>query len=361
MADSLPRIYPVIMCGGAGTRLWPVSTSRVPKQFRRLLSDRSIFQDTVLRVQPGHLANAHPRPLIVSNIAYRDQIEAQLHEIGVSPLAILLEPVGRNTAAVAAIASAFIRKLDPDGLVLLLPSDHFVAKPGAFCAAAAEAAPLSAGGRIVTFGIAPDRPETGFGYIRAGAALAPSIAAVSTFKEKPNLATAQTYLGDAQYSWNAGIFLFPARLMLDELESLAPGVHAPALASLDAARSEGAAVYLDQEHFEAADSISIDYAVMEKTARAAVFAPLACGWSDIGTWPMIGDLEPQRTDVEPVLIDVSDCIIHAHDDTLVAAIGVEGLVIVSVDGAVLVMPKSRAQDVGKVVAILKARGDLGRI
>ncbi len=361
MADSLPRIYPVIMCGGAGTRLWPVSTSRTPKQFRRLLSDRSIFQDTVLRVQPDRLVNADPRPLIVSNIAYRDQIEAQLEALGIEPLAILLEPEARNTAAVAAVASAFIQERDPDGLVLLLPSDHFVARPEAFCAAAIDAAPLSASGRIVTFGIAPDRPETGFGYIRSGAALTALIAAVSAFREKPDLETAQAYLGDPRYSWNAGIFLFPARLMLGELEHLAPATHGPALASLAAAKIDGAAVYLDPHAFGEADAISIDYAVMEKTAKAAVYAPLSCGWSDIGTWPMIGERQPHLTQVEPVLIDVADCIIHAHDDTLIAAIGLEGMVVVSVDGAVLVMPKSRAQDVGKVVAILKARGDTGRV
>lgn len=361
MAESLPRIYPVIMCGGAGTRLWPVSTSRTPKQFRHLLSDRSIFQDTILRVQPGALAGAHDHPLIVSNIAYRDQIESQLQELGIEPLAMLLEPVGRNTSAVAAVASAFIHKIDPDGLVLLLPSDHFVGRPDAFCAAVNDAAAVSETGRIVTFGIAPDRPETGFGYIRSGAPLAPSIATVAAFREKPDLPTAQAYLSDPAYSWNAGIFLFPASLMLAEIARLAPGTHAPALASLEAAKVAGAAISLDTEQFEQVDAISIDYAVMEKTDKAAVYAPLACGWSDVGTWPMIGALEPQRTRVDPILIDVEDCTIHAHDETLIAAIGIRDLVIVSVEGAMLVMPKSRAQDVGKIVATLKARGDVDRV
>ncbi len=353
-------IYPVIMCGGAGTRLWPASTSRHPKQFASLVTSSSVFEDTLDRVSPARLPGAHPAPLIISNAAYLALIEAQLDRAGIDPLAILLEPMARNTAAVAALASETIRGHDRDGLVLLLPSDHFVADPGAFCAAVAEAAPVAASGYITTFGITPTRPDTGFGYIEAGTPLAPGIARVATFKEKPDLATAESYLADPAFSWNAGIFLFPCQLMLDELARHAPGVLEPARRALAAARRDGPAVHLASDAFADVTAISVDYAVMEKTAFAAVRGPVACGWNDLGTWPIVGDLQRGRRDPEPVLIDTSGCVVHTDGTMLITAIGVDDLVIVAVDGAVLVMPKSRAQDVGRIVAELKARGDVHR-
>jgi mannose-1-phosphate guanylyltransferase / mannose-6-phosphate isomerase len=350
------RIYPVIMCGGSGTRLWPVSTSRTPKQFVNLVSDTSLFSQTVARLAPGSDGLDLADPIIISNARYLDLIETQLDAAGISPLAILLEPCARNTAAVAAVAAEFVGRIDPDGLVLLLPSDHFIGDPGAFRRAIADAVAVANAGRIVTFGIAPDRPETGFGYIRAGARIGPSAFAVDSFREKPDHATALTYLADGNYSWNAGIFLFQASLMRAELATHAADVLTSTQAALDKTVTDGPVHRIDETAFAAVRSVSIDYAVMEHTTNAAVFGPLSCAWSDVGTWPAVGDLQTSSGPVEPVLIDTQNCTVHSEQGTLVAALGVEGLVIAVHDGAVLVMPKARAQDVSQVIAALKARG-----
>ena len=334
------KIYPVIMCGGSGTRLWPVSTSRTPKQFVNLVSDTSLFSQTVMRLAPGSDGLDLADPIIISNARYLGLIETQLDAAGISPLAILLEPCARN----------------PDGLVLLLPSDHFIGDPAAFRKAISEAVAVANAGRIVTFGIAPDRPETGFGYIRAGEEIGPSAYAVDSFREKPDHATALTYLADGHYSWNAGIFLFQASLMRTELSTHAADVLASTQAALDKTASDGPVHRIDEAAFAQVRSVSIDYAVMEHTTNAAVFGPLSCAWSDVGTWPAVGDLQTSSGPVEPVLIDTKNCTVHSEQGTLVAALGVEDLVIAVHDGAVLVMPKARAQDVSHVIAALKARG-----
>ncbi|KJS38542.1 MAG: hypothetical protein VR74_05330 [Hyphomonas sp. BRH_c22] len=350
------KIYPVIMCGGSGTRLWPVSTSRTPKQFVNLVSDTSLFRQTVARLAPGGDGLDLAAPIIISNARYLDLIDAQLKADNISPLAILLEPCARNTAAVAAVAAEFVGRIDPKGLVLLLPSDHFIGNPGAFRKAIAEAAAIAAAGRIVTFGISPDRPETGFGYIKAGEQIGPSAFAVSSFREKPNHVTALSYLADENYSWNAGIFLFPADLMRAELETHAPDVLRGVKDALDRAQADGTVHHIDETAFSAVRSISIDYAIMEHTSNAAVCGPLSCAWSDVGTWPAVGDLQTSSGQLEPVLIDTENCTIHSEQGVLVAALGVEDLVIAVHDGAVLVMSKARAQDVSLVIEALKARG-----
>lgn len=355
------RIYPVIMCGGAGTRLWPASTSTQPKQFHRLVTDKSIFQETVLRLQGVFGIEVHPCPVIVSNRAYGDTVLTQLEEIGISPLAVLLEPFARNTAAVAAIAAEFVREIDPDGLVLLLPSDHHISRPDAFHAALSLAAPVAAEGCIATFGILPDRPETGFGYIQAGEQIGDTLYQVAAFREKPDSDTANAFLKDLRFSWNAGIFLFSPDTMLAELRLLAPDILEPAVKALKDASHEGAVIRLDQDAFERIPPKSIDYAVMEHTRRAVVCAPVCCGWSDIGTWPVVGDLGARQPLTEPVRINADDCLVYTEDDTLVALVGVRDLVVAVVDGNVLVVPKSKAQDVGLIVEELKARGLQDRI
>jgi mannose-1-phosphate guanylyltransferase / mannose-6-phosphate isomerase len=350
------KIYPVIMCGGSGTRLWPVSTSRTPKQFVNLVSDTSLFRQTIARLAPGGDGLDLAAPIIISNARYLGLIDAQLQADTISPLAILLEPCARNTAAVAAVAAEFVGRIDPKGLVLLLPSDHFIGNPGAFRQAIAGAAAMAAAGRIVTFGISPDRPETGFGYIKAGEQIGPSAFSVSSFREKPDHETALSYLADGNYSWNAGIFLFPADLMRAELETHAPDVLGSVKDALDRTKADGPVHHIDETAFAAVRSISIDYAVMEHTSNAAVFGPLSCAWSDVGTWPAVGDLQTSSGQVEPVLIDTENCTIHSEQGVLVAALGVEDLVIAVHDGAVLVMSKARAQDVSLVIEALKARG-----
>jgi len=346
------RIYPVIMCGGAGTRLWPVSTQAHPKQFRRLVTDKSVFQDTVLRLGGEGFAP----PIVISAERYAGLVRSQLEEIGVEPGAVILEPVARNTAAVAAIAARYIAREDPEGLALLLPSDHFIGRPDVFVSAITEAAVTAKSGYITTFGIKPDRPETGFGYIRRGQPVGGPLFEAAEFTEKPNLDKAIQYIADPSFSWNAGIFLFPASLMLDELEAHAPDVLDASTAALDAAAETDGGLLLDPECFRAVRSISVDYAVMENTRRAAVYAPMDCQWNDIGTWAMIGAIRQQGNALEAVQIDSEGCTILSDDSHFVALVGVENLCVVVEEGRVLVTSKDRTQDVGKVVAALKEAG-----
>jgi len=347
-------IHPVIMCGGAGTRLWPVSNQACPKQFHSLVSDKSVFQETVLRFAGAD--GFHAEPVIVSNAAYAGLIADQLAAIGVTPAAILLEPEGRNTAAVAAVAARYLAAAFPDGLGLLVPSDHFIGRPDVFLGAIRAAAPVAAGGYITTFGIAPSRPDTGFGYIQSGAPLSGPVARVAAFKEKPDAATAAAYLATGAYSWNAGIFLFSPAAMLAELAAHAPAILATSAAALAAARIDGACVHLDPVAFAAVPSTSIDYAVMEHTALAAVLAPVDCAWSDIGTWSMVGEVSSRENTPAPVLINSENCLVHAADGQLVALVGVEGLVVVADGNRILVTARDRTQDVGAVVKALKDRG-----
>lgn len=347
-------IHPVIMCGGAGTRLWPVSNQACPKQFHRLVSDKSVFQETVLRFhgQKGF----HPEPVIISNAAYAELIETQLAEIGVTASAILLEPQGRNTAAVAAVAARYLAANHEGSLGLLVPSDHFIGRQSEFVDAVREAADTAASGLITTFGIAPDRPETGFGYIQSGERLAGRILKIAAFREKPNAETAAEYLASGLYSWNAGIFLFKPDTMLGELARYAPGVLEGADNALANALKQEARLYLEAAAFAATPSISIDYAVMENTEHAAVLAPLECAWNDIGTWSMIGAVSSRQNSPSAIEIDSPDCLVHAAEGQLVALVGVEGLVVAVEGNRILITRKDRAQDVGAVVKALKERG-----
>lgn len=347
-------IHPVIMCGGAGTRLWPVSNQACPKQFHALVSDKSVFQETVLRFAGAD--GFHPNPVIISNAAYAGLIAGQLADIGVSPSAILLEPEGRNTAAVAAVAARYLAGAFPDSLGLLVPSDHFIGRPEVFLDAVRAAAPVAAQGYITTFGIAPSRPDTGFGYIQSGAPLSGPLARVAAFREKPDAATAAAYLASGAYSWNAGIFLFSPAVMLAELAAHAPRILETCTAALGAARMDGACIHLGAAAFAEVPSTSIDYAVMEQTAQAAVLAPLDCAWSDIGTWSMVGEVSTRENAPAPVLIDAENCLVHASEGQLVALVGVEDLVVVADGRRILVTARARSQDVGAVVKALKDRG-----
>ena len=346
------RIYPVIMCGGAGTRLWPVSVQAHPKQFHRLVTEKTVFQDTVLRLEGDDFAP----PIIISNQRYAGLIREQLAEIGVEPSAVILEPMARNTAAVAAVAARHIAENDPDGLALLLPSDHFIGQPDVFVAAVLEAARTAKSGFITTFGIKPDRPETGFGYIQSGEPLGGTLCEVSEFKEKPNLETAMKYIADPAFSWNAGIFLFPASLMISELESLAPDILDASTAALEAASEMDGNILLDPECFAAVRSTSVDYAVMENTSRAAIYAPLDCQWNDIGTWAMISAIRQADTANPPINIGADGCTVLSDDAHVVALVGVKDLCVVVEGGRILITAKDSTQDVGKVVAALRDSG-----
>lgn len=347
----MARIYPVIMAGGSGTRLWPVSRAHYPKQFRKMLGERSMFQETVRRVAGQAGRHEFAPPSVIGGERFAELIETQLAEIDAAPAKIILEPFGRNTAAVAAMAAAVPD--DDAALVLLLPSDHFIAEPQAFRDAVGAAAETALDGYITTFGIAAREPETGYGYIERGEELAPGTYRFTSFKEKPNLETAKAYVADGRHAWNAGIFLFPARAMREELARHAPAIQSASLAALEAAKPLGAGLVLDAEIFDACDEDSIDYAVMEKTQAGAVHGPLECGWSDIGSWKAIAELAETATRGDVIAVETDGCYLRSDGETLLAAVGVKDLIVIAHEGAVLVIPKDRAQDVKAIVNALK--------
>jgi len=357
MSEAPPPIAPVIMCGGAGTRLWPASTEAWPKPFRAFAPGPTLFQSAVLRVAPGAGEPVFRPPIIICGAAHQGLVEAQLAEIGVEPSAIVLEPCARGTAALTAVAAGVASALHPGAAVLLSPADHTILDVAGFRAAIARGAAV-AGSHIVTFGIRPDRPETGFGYIQSGEALAPGVAKVARFVEKPDAATAQAYLDAGGYDWNAGIFLFPPGLMLDELRRLRPDIAAPALAALAGAARDGLLVNLDEAAFAACANEAIDRAVMEKTRHAAI-APCDIGWTDVGSWSELWRASPRddagvATHGEVATIDVADSLIWS-DGPKMAVLGVSDLIIVAAGDAVLVAPRSRAQEVRALAEAMKAR------
>ncbi len=346
------KIQPVIMSGGAGTRLWPVSRREKPKQFLALTSERSLFQESVLRVSPAANPCFSP-PVIIGATLHRDLIDAQLHEIGIRPAAILLEPCPRNTAAVAAVAAAWGAETNSNTLILLTPADHHIEDLKEFHDCVAKAARAAQDGRIVTFGIKAVEPHTGYGYIQQAEELAPSVYAVAAFKEKPDDQTAKTYLNDGGYFWNAGIFLFSPQTMLEEITRFSPDIHEAALQALRKAIRKDGIVFLDKAHFSACPSDSIDYAVLEKTNAAAVVAPVDIGWSDIGSWTAV-KRDNLADDALVQAINCKGCSIHT-DGQFVGAIGLEDIIIVATENSILVTRRDEAQDVKKIVQTIKEK------
>jgi len=353
-------IHPVILSGGSGTRLWPMSRTLYPKQLLSLLGQDSLLQQTVRRVadRQGFAA-----PLLVANEEHRFIIAEQLREIAAVPRALLLEPVGRNTAPAACIAALALTEAEPDLLMLVMPSDHTIGDLAAFADAVEGAATAARAGALVSFGITPQRAETGYGYIRRGSELdgAKGVFAVAEFVEKPGPEQAQAYVASGEHSWNSGMFLFPARVYLDELERLRPDMVAACRDALATAQRDSDFVRLGREAFAGCDSDSIDYAVMEHTRRAAV-VPVSMGWSDIGSWDALwemGDKDQHGNSIEGNVVaeDARNCYLRSEAG-LVAAIGIEDLVVVSTADAVMVAPRNRTQDVKKLVArLVKDRRD----
>ncbi len=351
-------IIPVILSGGAGTRLWPLSRAMYPKQFLPLIGERSLLQQTVLRLQG--LPDLAP-PLVVCNEEHRFLVAEQLRAVGASDGEILLEPAGRNTAPAVALAALRVKaRGDDDALLLVLPSDHVIADPEAFQRAVMAGVAAARAGSLVTFGVLPTRPEIGYGYIRVGELLddgAGSARRVQAFVEKPDAERAAAYVASGEYLWNGGMFLFGADAYLAELER-----HAPAIADACRAASETARVDMDfvrvqREPFLAAPSDSIDYAVMERTDHAAVVS-LDAGWSDVGSWDALLDVQPADAcgnviSGDVMIEDVSGSLIRS-EGRLVAALGVTNHIIVETADAVLVADRARAQDVKRLVERLKA-------
>ena len=354
-------IVPIILSGGSGTRLWPLSRESTPKQLLRLVTGHTLLQDTALRVARLGIAAADVAPpLVVCSALHVELVSAQLRAVEVAPAAILLEPAGRNSApAIAAAALHCVRTIAPSGvepLLLVLPSDHVLLDVPAFASALEAALEPAKEGRLVTFGVVPDRAETGYGYLRRGAERG-GWAGLDAFVEKPDRATAQSYVDSGRYLWNSGMFLFPAHALLRELAEHASALSAAAERALEQAEVENGFVRLGPAFLDC-PSISIDYAVMEKTRRAAL-VPLAAGWSDVGSWAALHDVLPKDRDgnvaAGDVMIESSTNTYVAAHSRLVVAIGLHDVVIVETDDAVLVVAREHAERVKQVVEALRSR------
>ncbi len=344
-------IVPLIMCGGAGTRLWPASRENRPKQFLPLFGPHSTFQATVRRVSDPALFG---RPIIVTNGQYRFLVAEQLAAIGAAA-DILLEPVRRDSGPAIVAGSLFARNRDQDCMVVALAADHVVTDPDAFAKVCAAACRAAADNRIVTFGVRPNRPATEYGYIRAGAAIGADIFAIDQFVEKPDAATAKRYVAEG-YLWNSGNFLFRADLLLDEYRTFEPDSAGAIDRAVAAAGSDLSFITLDADAFSRAAAKSIDYAVMERTKHAAVML-VSYGWSDVGSWQAVWELSARdqaqnAAQGSAYFVDASGCYVTAEKQ-LVALYGLQDVVVVATADAVLVARREDADGLRRVVAELK--------
>lgn len=350
MPEAKP-IIPVILSGGSGTRLWPLSRPEQPKQLLPLTAEETMLQLTARRTAGERFA----RPIVVANASHADQVEEQLAAVEAEAQVLILEPMGRNTApAIALAAIAAGSGSDP---ILVMPSDHVIADVDAFHAAIHVALPLVQQGWLVTFGIAPDAPETGYGWIKVGEALAEGVHRVERFVEKPPRDKAEAMLASGDHAWNGGIFLFRADMYLGALSVYAPAMLVAAQQAMEKARREGKRIWPDAGEFAQSPSDSIDYAVMEKAPRVAV-VPVAMGWSDVGSWDAlhaISECDAQgnvsRGDV--ILIDAENCLVRSEAGRRIALVGVRDLVVVAAGDDILVLPRGRSQDIRKIIEAMK--------
>jgi len=343
-------IIPLVMCGGAGTRLWPASREGRPKQFLRLFGPFSTFQETIRRLADREL---FARPIVITNAQYRFLVAEQLHEIG-AEADILLEPMRRDSGPAIAAGTVFAQRRGGDPLMLAVAADHVVTDVAAF-SFACRIGRDAPGDSIVTFGIRPDRPATEYGYIRPGNAIAADLFAVEKFVEKPDAAAAKRYIGDG-YLWNSGNFMFRAGAFLDEYRAFEPDIVAAVTAAVDGAGRDLGFVTLAAEPFGHARAVSVDYAVMERTTRAAVI-PVSYQWSDVGSWQAVWDLTQHDTagnaaHDKAVFVDATNSFV-ASDKALVALFGVQDLVVVASEDAVLVARRSDTNEMKRLVEQLK--------
>jgi len=355
-------MIPVILSGGSGSRLWPLSRNMYPKQLLPLVDAKhSMLQQTVLRTktrtkveEPSRLGSAveFQAPVVICNDVHRFMVGEQLQQIGITDGTILLEPEGRNTAPAIALAAFKALKENPDEVLLVMPADHVIEDLEKFLSSLEIAEQIAKQGRLLTFGIVPTTPKTGYGYIKAGKSLAEGAFKVAEFKEKPDLSAATHYLKAGNYYWNGGIFAFTAQVYLAELKKYAPEIYQAAEQSMADTRADLDFIRINEEAFLKSPSISIDYAVMENTNKAAVL-PLDVGWNDVGSWSALWDVAQKDTDHnakhgDVLLHDTRNSYIYS-ETKLVSLVGVENLIVVETDDAVLVMHKDRAQDVKNIV------------
>jgi len=346
-------LTPVLLSGGVGSRLWPVSREMHPKQFLPLVGELSMLQETLQRTSGLEEAS----PLVVCNEEHRFMVAEQLRQVGLEAGALILEPEGRNTAPAVALAALRAVADDPESLLLVLPADHVIQNVRAFVDAVDRAVPLARQGRLMTFGVVPASAETGYGYIKCGPVIAADLYELERFVEKPDAATAQAYLDSGNYLWNSGMFLLRAATYLEQLGEHAPQILASCEQAMAAARVDMDFVRPDAEIFASCPSDSIDYAVMEKTAIGGVVS-LDCGWSDVGAWSALWDVAQRDTNGNfskgDVIVDNCSNSYFRSDSRLVAATGVDNLVVVETPDAVLVADRGRVQDVKRIVNRLKA-------
>ena len=350
------KLVPVILSGGAGTRLWPLSRELHPKQLLALIGKQTMLQETASRLNGVAGVGA---PIVVCNEAHRFMVAEQMRQLGIKPAAVVLEPAGRNTApAIALAAQAALAAHGEDAILLVLPADHVIRRVTAFQDAVAAALPAAQQGKLVTFGVVPNKPETGYGYIRRGAGNGPAYP-IAQFVEKPTLAKACDFVASGEFYWNSGMFLFRAQRFLDELDKHAPDIGSVCREAFAAAKTDLDFTRVDAKVFETCRSDSIDYAVMEKTSRA-VMVSLDAGWSDVGSWSALhealeGDAQGNVMRGDVMAEDTQGSYLYS-ESRLVATVGVKDYVVIETKDAILVSPKDRVQDVKKLVARLKADG-----
>jgi mannose-1-phosphate guanylyltransferase/mannose-1-phosphate guanylyltransferase/mannose-6-phosphate isomerase len=346
-------IVPVILSGGSGTRLWPMSRPEMPKQMLALTAEETMLQLTARRAHGEGFA----APIIVANARHADLIDEQLAAVGANAQAVILEPAGRNTAPAIALAAL---AAGGENALLVMPSDHVITDLNAFHTSIQAAMPLVAEGWMVTFGITPDAPETGYGWIKIGDEISGGVHRVERFVEKPPLDRAEEMLASGDHAWNGGIFLFRADIFLGELAAHAPGIVTAVTDSLTKARRDGARIYPDADSFATSPSDSIDYAVMEKAERVAV-VPVAMGWSDVGSWDALhaisdldvdGNAHGSTGSGEVLAIETENCLVRS-DGVRVALVGVSDLIVVASGNDVLILPRGRSQEVKKLIEAMK--------